>query len=106
MTADYSTLSADQFSPHIGKIFRFLAPEDQAVVFEAELTVVAERPEFTPRWAKRTSFAMKFEMPEDSTQWNGSYLVDHPVDGPMGPFYIGRTIPRNPPRACFELIFN
>lgn len=106
MTADYSTLCADKFSSHVGRTFRFLAPEDQSMVFEAELTVVVERPEFTPRWAKRTSFAMKFEMPGDSDQWNGSYLVDHPDEGPIGPFYIVRTIPRDPVRACFELVFN
>ncbi|MBP2307285.1 hypothetical protein GBZ48_19255 [Azospirillum melinis] len=106
MTADYSTLSADQFSPHVGQTFRFLEPEGRSAIVEVELTMVGERPEFTPRWAKRTSFALKFETLGSSELWNGSYLIDHPVDGPMGPFYVVRTAPRDPARACFEVVFN
>ncbi|WP_286192364.1 DUF6916 family protein [Roseomonas genomospecies 6] len=106
MTADYSTLSAERFTPHVGQTFRFLAPEDRSTIVEVELTVVTERPEFTPRWAKRTSFTLKFETPGNSELWNGNYLIDHPTEGPMGPFYVVRSIPRDPARACFEVVMN
>ncbi|MFV3078025.1 DUF6916 family protein [Niveispirillum fermenti] len=106
MTADYSTLSAEQFTPHVGETFRFLTPEDEAVVTRVELTLVKERPEFTPRWAKRTSFSLMFETAGNSGLHNGSYLIDHPVTGMIGPFYIVRTVPRDPARACFELVLN
>lgn len=106
MTADYSTLSAERFTPHVGQTFRFLAPEDRSPIAEVELTVVIERPEFTPRWAKRTSFALTFETPGDSGLGNGNFLIDHPTEGTMGPFFVVRSIPRDPARACFELVMN
>ncbi len=106
MTADFSTLSAKQFTPHVGQTFRFLAPEDLSTIVEVELTVVTERPEYTPRWAKRTSFALKFETLGTSELWNGNYLIDHPTTGTIGPFYIVRTVPRDPARGCFELVLN
>lgn len=106
MTADYSTLSAERFTPHVGRTFRFLAPEDRSPIVEVELTLVLERPEYTPRWAKRTSFALTFETLGDSELGNGNYLIDHPVEGAMGPFFVVRSIPRDPARACFELVLN
>ncbi len=106
MTADYSTLSAERFAPHVGQTFRFLAPEDRSPIAEVELTLILERPEYTPRWAKRTSFALTFEMPGESGLGSGSYLIDHPEKGAMGPFFIVRSVPRDPARACFELVLN
>ncbi len=106
MTVDLSTLSVDVFAPHVGQTFRFLAPEDRSTIVEVELTVTKERPECTPRWAKRTSFSLLFEAAGNSELWNGCYLIDHPTEGALGPFYITRTIPLNPSRACFELVMS
>ncbi|MDQ2105976.1 DUF6916 family protein [Azospirillum isscasi] len=106
MTVEFSTLTAEQFTPHIGQTFRFLAPEDRSTIIEVELAVVKERPEFTPRWAKRTSFSLTFEAFAQNELWNGSYLIDHPTEGPLGPLFIVRTVPLNPDRPCFELVLN
>jgi hypothetical protein len=104
MTVDYSTLSVDAFTPHVGQTFRFLGPEDRSAIVEVELTVAKERPEFAPRWAKRNPFSLTFEAAGNNELWNGNYLIDHPVEGPMGPFFVVRTIPRDPARACFEVV--
>ncbi|CAO3380530.1 DUF6916 family protein [Azospirillum argentinense] len=106
MTVDFSTLTAAQFTPHIGQTFRFLAPEDRSTIVEVELTVVKERPDFTPRWAKRTSFLLTFEAFGQKELWNGNYLIDHPTEGPLGPLLIIRTVPLNPERSCFEVVLN
>lgn len=106
MTIDYSTLSADVFTPYVGQTLRFLDPEDRSAIIDVELTVALERPEVTPRWAKRTSFSLLFEAAGDTELCNGHFLIEHPVEGPLGPFYITRTVPRDPARACFQLVMN
>ncbi|MGA1859712.1 hypothetical protein VH569_27320 [Azospirillum sp. 11R-A] len=106
MTVDFSMLTAAQFTPHVGQTFRFLSAEDRSTIIEVELTLVKERPDFTPRWAKRTSFSLTFEAFGQSDLWNGNFLLDHPTEGALGPFFIVRTVPLNPERSCFEIVLN
>ncbi|WP_029015205.1 DUF6916 family protein [Niveispirillum irakense] len=106
MSVDISTMSAAIFLPHLNENFQFLSPVDQSVVKELELTTVIEKPEFTPRRAKRTAFTLRFEALAENGLGNGTYLLNHPTEGPIGPLFVVRTIPMDPARPCFELNFN
>ncbi|CAO3437982.1 DUF6916 family protein [Azospirillum doebereinerae] len=106
MTVDLNTLSADAFAPHLNQTFRLLAPDDQSLIAEAELTKLTEHPEFTPRWAKRTGFSALFETFGAGDLHNIQCLIDHPTLGPLGPLYLVRVIPRDLDRACLELVMN
>jgi len=99
---DLGALSADQFSPHVGSIFRL--PVDDGEDLDLELVDVAARPGDTVEGAQRQPFSILFRGPADRVFEQQTCSMVHPVLGELSLFLV----PLEPDKegACYEAVFS